>query len=728
MIAPPTLLEILGRAVAFSVDDSVVDDPVVNITTDLTEQVRTQWDKVCDDEQKRKEILTLANLHYEELDNILQPLVAKIAANESQDAQETVKTYLMHVPSAIRRFCRHLGAPKGDTLPPGFQLKDARSLWQLLPWSEPWFTPGDRPAEIGDWELVDLLNENWFAETWKAENPNLTEIPPVMLTFCLNQTLRQRLHEPQYSGNGSVLDRVFSQVNHPGMMPLRRLHLNIDPPCLEYEYRDAVFLTGLFREGNTDHSRILSDILSIVTQLAQTLGHLHELTKPIIYRHLRPSHVMVYRDRDEALHCLLLHVGLAEALPDQTGKVNKPRTDPFLSTNMTVDRSLPRRSDGEDARSYVSPQRIQGAPADPRDDVYSLGVLWYQMLTGDWKAGRPGGSRWRQRLLSEGMAEPLVELLESCFEDDPTFRPMNGTDLFERLREAKQSNKPTPKPSPVTEPISRRPRRRTNVDDIFNTLEKEAPELQKTLTNSLGMKFVLMQPGTFVMGADRLDPGARENEHPPHEVTITQPFYLGLSPVTQGQYEKIMGSNPARFHPKNGGSPDHPVETISWHNALQFCEKLSARSAERDNGYSYRLPTEAEWEYACRGGTRGAFHVGDTLGAKHANFDAAFPFGKVSPGQALQKTTKPGAYPANYFGLHDMHGNVWEWCADWLSFGYYRNSPKRDPQGPESGQFRVIRGGSWKNHAVTCRSAYRNGLSPALKNSATGFRVVLVVK
>jgi len=140
-------------------------------------------------------------------------------------------------------------------------------------------------------------------------------------------------------------------------------------------------------------------------------------------------------------------------------------------------------------------------------------------------------------------------------------------------------------------------------------------------------------------------------------------------------------------------------------------------------GSKYRLPTEAEWEYACRAGTATPFSAGPALASTHANFDGAFPGGSGERGPWQQKTTPVGQYPANHFGLHDLHGNVWEWCADWYLDTYYRVSPRRDPAGPASGQFRVVRGGCWRNHAATCRAAYRNGLVPHNRDIYTGFRV-----
>ncbi len=283
------------------------------------------------------------------------------------------------------------------------------------------------------------------------------------------------------------------------------------------------------------------------------------------------------------------------------------------------------------------------------------------------------------------------------------------------------SDQPTPKPEDV--PLRLR-ERRAGMQQVFERLRQETAPQAKVLTNSVGMKFVLIPSGSFQMGAPPAERSDRWNERPAHEVLITQPFYLGVTPVTQEQYLALVDKNPARFHMGGGGGRDHPVENVSWEDATAFCRRLSQLDAERQAGWTYRLPTEAEWEYSCRGGTRTPFYYGNALSSREANIDGRFPHGDTPPGPHLGKTTPVGQYAANNFGLHDMHGNVWEWCADWYGGEYYAYAPTRDPQGPEMGEFRVVRGGSWRSHGSTCRAAYRNALVPNNRDPYTGFRVL----
>jgi formylglycine-generating enzyme required for sulfatase activity len=246
------------------------------------------------------------------------------------------------------------------------------------------------------------------------------------------------------------------------------------------------------------------------------------------------------------------------------------------------------------------------------------------------------------------------------------------------------------------------------------------------------MKLALIPAGKFMMGSPANEE-ERAAEEMQHEVAITKPFYMSVTLVTQAQFDKVMGKNPSFFHAKNGGGPDNPVDQILWGEAKEFCTKLSALPEEKKAGRVYRLPTEAEWEYACRAGTTTAFHFGNALSAKQANFNGNYPSGGAEKGPYLRRTEKVGSYPANAWGLHDMHGNVLEWCSDWYDPDYYKNSPKQDPKGPDKGvvftgfrtdYFVVVRGGCWLDEGRGCRSAYRFRLMPTERYRWVGFRVV----
>jgi formylglycine-generating enzyme required for sulfatase activity len=225
-----------------------------------------------------------------------------------------------------------------------------------------------------------------------------------------------------------------------------------------------------------------------------------------------------------------------------------------------------------------------------------------------------------------------------------------------------------------------------------------------------GIKLVLIPAGTFIMGSadDEADRGA--DESPQTRVTLTKDFYLGATDVTQGQYESVMGTNPSDF--KSEGR-DAPVEEVSWDDAMAFCQKLTERertSGRLPEGYAFTLPTEAQWEYACRAGTTGAYA---TDPAETSWYD------RNSGG-----TTHPvGAKLPNAWGLYDMTGNVYQWCADWYA-KRYPGGEVTDPTGPDSGSVHVLRGGGWYYDRSYCRSAYRD-FDPGYRANFIGFRVAL---
>jgi formylglycine-generating enzyme required for sulfatase activity len=252
-------------------------------------------------------------------------------------------------------------------------------------------------------------------------------------------------------------------------------------------------------------------------------------------------------------------------------------------------------------------------------------------------------------------------------------------------------------------------------------------EMPVSITVSTGIKLVLIAPGSFLRGSEPGENLRGNDEGPQRRIRLSKPFYLGVYPVTQEQYETVMGTNPSRFKKGEGGGPLHPIEQVSWTNARDFCNCLSALTAEKKAGHRFRLPTEAEWEYACRAGTTTAFAFGVTLSSTQANFDGNRPYSTAKPGPFLERTSKVGQYPANDWGLFDLHGNVWEWCQDWYDERSYEVNMETDPTGLSKGEQRVLRGGSWNNSGHLCRSARRNKYAPDFKGENIGFRIVMEV-
>jgi formylglycine-generating enzyme required for sulfatase activity len=268
-----------------------------------------------------------------------------------------------------------------------------------------------------------------------------------------------------------------------------------------------------------------------------------------------------------------------------------------------------------------------------------------------------------------------------------------------------------PDTKPEDQPAS--PEETVSSPETPNGSDEPSAEADVSIENSIGMRFVPIPAGTFTMGDANGD-----NNETPHQVTLTKGFDLGVYEVTQEQYEKVMGKNPSKFK----GKQKNPVEMVSWNDAVEFCRKLSDLPGEKSTGYVYRLPTEAEWEYACRAGTKTKYSFGDS----ESELGVYAWYVKNSG-----RTTHPvGGKKPNAWGLYDMRGNVWEWCQDVYDSKAYesRSGITQNPLSTSGSEYRVLRGGSWSYFSCWyARSAFRFRLTPDGRYDNFGFRVVLSV-
>jgi formylglycine-generating enzyme required for sulfatase activity len=250
--------------------------------------------------------------------------------------------------------------------------------------------------------------------------------------------------------------------------------------------------------------------------------------------------------------------------------------------------------------------------------------------------------------------------------------------------------------------------------------DKAGQPLEKKIdiSSEVNMVVVFIPAGEFEMGSP-MDEIKRDDDEGQHHIKLTKPFYMGKFEVTQLQYREIMSENPSKF-----GGDNLPVENVSWYEAARFLKKLSDKT-----NLKFRLPTEAEWEYACRAGTTTAFNTGTTIDSDFANYEATTPYANGIIGKDLKSTNKVGSYAPNAFGLCDMHGNVWEWCNDFYDNEYYKVTPTVDPQGPQVNKGdKVMRGGAWNERPNKCRSADRNNRGPKTNQPIIGFRVVMDIE
>jgi formylglycine-generating enzyme required for sulfatase activity len=318
------------------------------------------------------------------------------------------------------------------------------------------------------------------------------------------------------------------------------------------------------------------------------------------------------------------------------------------------------------------------------------------------------------------LSQELTTILEKMLQDIPAHRYDSAKEVLAALANAKTRVIPTSQIQTSQNPLKQifqfispptnPPKPPTNINVNINAQSS----FTEDLGNGVKLEMIAIPGGTFWMGSPANEAERGDNESPQHQVTVPS-FFMGKYPLTQAQYQAIMGKNPAYFKGNN-----RPVENVSWDDAVRFCQKLSQRT-----GKNYRLPSEAEWEYACRAGTKTPFSFGDNITTDLVNYDGTYPYKSAPKGKYREQTTDVGTFPPNAFGLYDMHGNVWEWCEDDWHENYIDAPTDGSAWNSQSGSnTKLLRGGSWYSDARYCRSANRAGYLRDFRNTLYGFRVV----
>ena len=829
MAAPLAFLWFVAKAALNAFSGGVAGDFAVEVLPEVAKGVYRLYGKDRPPEKLRGDMEAVAELPPDEAANAARQIAHELAAGYPEVVLLSLESYLTQVPASIRRSQSCLDGQQALAL--SVCLQRPEDVLPFLPPRVPHFRPGDRPPGVGDWELVEMLGMGGFGEVWKARSAYLQE--PAALKFCLDPHAARMLRN-----EAALLGRVMSQGRHPGIVALLDTYLNGDPPCLKYEYVAGGDLAGLIRERyRRDADKLVEQAPRLLADLARTAGDFHRLDPPIVHRDLKPANILVQTVWGDDVQLRVADFGIGGLVSQQV----LGRTWPGHTAVTTALR-------GACTPLYASPQQLRGEPPDPRDDVFALGVIWYQMLTGDLSAAPLGD--WQDELARRGVGPAAVKLLASCVASKVERRPKDGAALAMELTALLQpaalpggnategvpgtngtpqrvfptaapNVEPAPGLAPPSAPteedlavqvqrilgrikeahtkarqLARRqhdyagaarlldgvPRKlrdaglyakvcwrrdrvaeldgavraavgagqlaglrpeieellgltpeREDLRKLLDLLPEVAP-LPARLTNSLGMDFVLIRPGTFFMGSPEGEE-ARGADEGRHEVEVALPFYLAVYPVTQEQYRQLTGKNPSHFARTGAGrqrvagleTGRFPVDSVSWFDAVECCRLLSGLPSEVAAQRVYRLPTEAEWEYACRAGTGTPFFFGSSASSARANFDGNFPYGGAPRCLDLQRTERVGRYSANGWGLFDMHGNVGEWCADWYCKDYYGSSPQRSPEGPAEGSGRVVRGGSWIASGRLCRSAQRVSSAPGSHYNFVGFRVAVTL-
>jgi formylglycine-generating enzyme required for sulfatase activity/tRNA A-37 threonylcarbamoyl transferase component Bud32 len=427
--------------------------------------------------------------------------------------------------------------------------------------------------------------------------------------------------------------QTAASLRHPGIVTIHHMGRFGNDPYVVMEYVDGSTLESLAgRSGTLDRT----EALRILRDVAEALDYAHG--KGVIHRDIKPPNIMLAADGTVKI----CDFGIAKFVESKTA------SSVLMGTG-----------------AYMSPERLQGEAHDGRTDQWSLAIMTYELLTGHLPFQ---GQNWMWQIVSLSFPDP------SQF--DPSLAPSVGDVLKKGL--AKDPG-----------------RRYASCSDFVSSLTRALAGPLMTRASKVnpidGLTYVWIPPGTFRMGCSPGDTEGRDNEKPPHEVTITQGFWIGQTPVTQEAYERVMGTSPSRFR-----GPKLPVDKVSWADARRYSEAVGMR-----------LPTEAEWEYAARAGS---------TGSRYGAVDQIAWYLDNSGGQTHPVSGKQ----PNAWGLYDMLGNVWEWVAGW--YGDYAPDDAKDLPGAAGGQYRVLRGGSWVNGARVARASYRSGNEPVDLNLSIGFR------
>jgi serine/threonine protein kinase len=445
-----TLLQCVGKAVVKNGLRGLVKClPFGEALSDIAGDAYEDWRQRKQDPERRAEVQALAQATAEEVRQQVDRVVQEVAADQSAETRQALTAYLRQVPVTLRQSLRRPSDPTGTTVPPGLALNKPEDLLRLLPANMPRFQPGDRPAGIGDWELVELLGIGGFGEVWKARNPHFDSVPSVALKFCLDPIARERLlrHE------GAVLNQVMRQGKHPGIVTLQHSYLSTDPPCLEYEYVEGGDLAGLVTEWQQKGGLPPSTVLQLMRDLSETIAFAHHLNPPIVHRDLKLANILVQRSAAGKLQLKIADFGIGRlAATKALREMSQPST-----RHSPLSVSLVR---GAYTPLYASPQQIRGEKPNPRDDVHALGVIWYQLLTGDPTSGAPAGLQWPRQLRQFGMLDEQIALLGSCFEARAEDRPADAAVLAQKLAGWLRAALPpvaTPTPLPHAEPMPSAP-------------------------------------------------------------------------------------------------------------------------------------------------------------------------------------------------------------------------------------------------------------------------------
>ncbi|MBC6477915.1 MAG: SUMF1/EgtB/PvdO family nonheme iron enzyme [Hormoscilla sp. GM7CHS1pb] len=596
------------------------------------------------------------------------------------------------------------------------------------------------PQLLDRFAILERLGEGGFGKTYRATDGHRMNANSVVKQFAPAPEMQQAMgSNPQLRDKMlELFEREATQLLELGQHPqipalFAYFQADLELPAGTYPY---LYLAQEYVEGENLLQTLAqkqafdeAEVRSILADLLPILDLIH--SRKVIHRDIKPDNIM-RRGSDGRL--MLIDFGVSK---QATGTTLQPRNTIGTTGSSKTTAGTP---------GYAPPEQMLYGKAYPASDLYALGATCIHLLTGEnpFFLFKPMDSQWLWReslpLQGKSVSRQLTQVIDGLLREKPKDRYQSAAEVLVALNSSVSSPPKAGQSVPLSTIISMPPGtvhqqpssgastlptfefKVVTVDDgrgrKTRTRLLRAEFYREDLDNGVILEMVSIPGGTFTMGSPASEKGRSDCEGPQHRRTIA-PFFMGKFTVTQAQWQAVMNNaNPSNFKGDN-----LPVENVSWNDAVEFCQRLS-----RQTGREYRFPSEAEWEYACRAGTTTPFHFGETITTDLAQYNGSETYAAGPKGIYRRGTTPVGSFGvANAFGLYDMHGNVWEWCAD-PRHEDYQGAPS-DGRVWESGgddSRRMLRGGDWFDNPRFCRSADRLSYGPGIRNDFFGLRVVCV--
>jgi formylglycine-generating enzyme required for sulfatase activity/tRNA A-37 threonylcarbamoyl transferase component Bud32 len=562
-----------------------------------------------------------------------------------------------------------------------------------------YFTPGQL-LKKGQYEIIDTLGQGGFGITYLAQDHKRKKQVAIK---CLNVSFLKQRYRDKYGNTDSFGEflaqeqdkfnteaMVLATFDHPHIVKVYpELFQENGLSCMVMEYvkgknlEQYLYANGVFSE---------SAGLEIIKGIGEALSYIH--SRNYLHRDIKPANILL---REEDNKAILIDFGLAR-------EVNFAELMSLTNAKTPV---------------FAPPEQFENrSNFTPALDIYALAATLYVIIAVHEPPFIPLPSPYLNAKImldmkmaieppqkyNSAISQKVNDAILKGMELDYQNRPQSIREWFTFLGIQSQNNHLKTFTFEVVTTNEK--------GSIINKRNHSANYFVEDLGNGVELEMVEIPAGTFYMGSPENEEGRHDSESPQHQVNVPS-FFIGKYPLTQAQYEAIMGNNPAHFKGNN-----LPVECVSWNDAVAFCQKLSQKT-----GKNYKLPSEAQWEYACRAGTTTPFYFGESITPYLVNYDGRYPYANAPTGQYREQTTDVGTFPPNAFGLYDMHGNVYEWCEDDWNENYI-NAPIDGSALISRSDKKTLRGGSWGFDHEDCRSACRGSYRLSSDYNAFGFRVV----